>query len=228
MFRYMQENNPMLRVGAMDLIGIFCRDAKIKQSDATITNPVMLDDHLPNLIQASLRAFNDPFGKVVETALLTLTAVMALVGVKEDAQSASATNYVQAINDTLETMGLPEGATLAGFNLPAGLGPILPMFLQVLRTGSQEEREQAALGIRLMLERTEQAQLKPYLQQITGPLIRILAERTLNTQTRTAMLQTLNQVVTKGGVALRPFAAQLQTTYVKALGATTKARPVFP
>jgi HEAT repeat protein len=203
-YKFLQENNPALRVGAVSLLDLYCKNAKNN-----------FDEHIPNLIQVMLRAYNDPYQKVNEAALAALSSVMAAVP-KEDTSK----NYVQVINDTIDGLHLAD--TLAGFNLPGGLSPILPMYLQVLRTGSQEEREQASMGIRYMLEKTDQSQLKPYLQQITGPLIRILAERTLNSPTRISMLQTLNMVVTKGAVLLRPFAAQLQTTYVKSLSAASK------
>jgi hypothetical protein len=69
----------------------------------------------------------------------------------------------------------------------------------------------------LLLRLTHETTLKAYLIQITGPLIRILSERSLPPKLRVSLLTTLNILVERGGAALRPFVFQLQTTYMNAL-----------
>jgi hypothetical protein len=64
--------------------------------------------------------------------------------------------------------------------------------------------------------------LKGFYVKITGPLIRIVAEK-FPWSVKSAILGTLNQVIDKGGVALKPFQPQLQATFSKALSDPTQA-----
>lgn len=48
------------------------------------------------------------------------------------------------------------------------------------------------------------------------PLIRILGDR-FPWQVKSAILSTLTIIIAKGGLALKPFLPQLQTTFVKCL-----------
>jgi hypothetical protein len=48
------------------------------------------------------------------------------------------------------------------------------------------------------------------------PLIRILGDR-FPWQVKSAILSTLTIIIMKGGIALKPFLPQLQTTFVKCL-----------
>eukprot|EP00889_Picochlorum_renovo_P003932 jgi/Picre1/30962/NNA_006321.t1 len=101
--------------------------------------------------------------------------------------------------------------------LPKALSPFIPIYLQgVLQGSSAELRELAAEGIGELVELTDTATLKPFVIQITGPLIRIVGDR-FPPQTKTAILRTMGIMMEKGGVALRPFIPQLQTTFVKCL-----------
>lgn len=50
----------------------------------------------------------------------------------------------------------------------------MPILLQGILTGTAEQREQAALAFGDIVERTSQEFIKPYVTQITGPLIRIV------------------------------------------------------
>lgn len=51
----------------------------------------------------------------------------------------------------------------------------MPIFLQGILAGTAEQREQAALGFGDLVERTSPEYIKPYVTQITGPLIRIVS-----------------------------------------------------
>lgn len=58
--------------------------------------------------------------------------------------------------------------------------------------------------------------LKPFVVQITGPLIRVIADR-FPWQVKSAILATLSLLITKGAASMKPFLPQLQTTFIKAL-----------
>jgi len=105
---------------------------------------------------------------------------------------------------------------LPGLCLPKGLAPILPIFLQGLMYGSPEIREQAANGLGDLIALTSEDAMKPFLIQITGPLIRIIGDR-FPWQVKAAILRTLHLLISKGGIMLKPFLPQLQTTFIKAL-----------
>jgi hypothetical protein len=78
----------------------------------------------------------------------------------------------------LRQVGVP-GADLPGFSLPKGISAIFPIFLQGLLNGSVEQRTQAALAIADIIDRTAADALKPFVTQITGPLIRVVSERSV-------------------------------------------------
>jgi len=106
---------------------------------------------------------------------------------------------------------------LPGLLLPKALSPFLPTYLQgILQGSSAELRESSAEAIGDLVELTDEATLKPFVVQITGPLIRIVGDR-FPSQTKTAILRTMGILVDKAGLALRPFIPQLQTTFVKCL-----------
>ena len=116
---------------------------------------------------------------------------------------------------------IEEASLLPGLCLPDGLGPIVAVHLQGLMTGTPELREQsaAALGEAVLL--TSAAALKKFVIQITGPLIRIVGDR-FPAGVKAAILHTLQLLIAKSAILLKPFVPQLQTTFVKALSDPTK------
>lgn len=110
---------------------------------------------------------------------------------------------------------------LPGVNIPKGLEPLLPMYQQGLMYGSPEVREAAASGIGELVDVTSIKYLQPFLIKITGPLIRIVGDR-FPPGVKAAILQTLGLLLRKGGPSLKPFVPQLQTTFVKALGDSSR------
>ena len=69
----------------------------------------------------------------------------------------------------------------------------MAIFLQGLMYGGSEIREQAALGLGELIQYTDDAQLKPFIMQITGPLIRIVGEK-FSAQVKAAILDDLRFV----------------------------------
>ena len=116
---------------------------------------------------------------------------------------------------TIESMCSP-GHEVPGFCRAGGLKPILPILIQGLLAGTNEQREQSAFGLGDVVERTAVDALKPYVTQITGPLIRIIAER-YPAPVKAAILSTLTVLLTRVPAFVRPFFPQLQRTFVKNL-----------
>lgn len=113
--------------------------------------------------------------------------------------------------------------TLPGLCLPKALSPFVTIYLQgVLQGSSVDIREMAAEGLGELVEMTDETTLKPFVIQITGPLIRIVGDR-LPSQTKVAILHTMGTLVDKAGASLRPFVPQLQTTFVKCLPDSTRS-----
>lgn len=126
-----------------------------------------------------------------------------------------------SLRRSVESMGSP-GTEIAGFAVPGALKPILPILIQGLLAGTNEQREQSAFGLGDIVERTAVDALKPYVTQITGPLIRIIAER-YPAPVKAAILSTLTVLLTRVPQFVRPFLPQLQRTFVKNLSDTTSS-----
>ncbi|KAF2158029.1 ARM repeat-containing protein [Myriangium duriaei CBS 260.36] len=164
--------------------------------------------YYPDLIRALLLAFNDGDKEVVKAAW---TALSALTGrLRKEEMEGLVVSTRQALNQvSVAHHNVP------GFSLPKGINAVLPIFLQGLMNGTQEQRTQAALGISDLIVRTSAEELKPFVTQITGPLIRVVSERSVDV--KCAILLTLNNLLEKISTFLKPFVPQLQRTFVKSL-----------
>ena len=161
-----------------------------------------------DLIRVLLIAFDDSDSDVVKAAWTALTELTKRLR-KEDMEA-----LVISTRTVLQQVGVP-GANLPGFMLPKGINAILPIFLQGLMNGTAEQRTQSALAISDIVDRTGADALKPAVTQITGPLIRVVSERSVDV--RTAIMLTLNNLLEKIPTFLKPFLPQLQRTFAKSL-----------
>ncbi|CAK7220366.1 translational activator of GCN4 [Sporothrix eucalyptigena] len=161
-----------------------------------------------DLVRALLISFDDRDKDVVKSAWSALSEFTKKLK-KEDMEA-----LVASTRQTLLQVGVA-GSNLPGFELPKGINAILPIFLQGLMNGTAEQRTTAALAISDIVDRTSEASLKPFVTQITGPLIRVVTER--STDVKCAILLTLNNLLEKMPTALKPFLPQLQRTFTKAL-----------
>ncbi|KAK0946967.1 translational activator of GCN4 [Friedmanniomyces endolithicus] len=164
--------------------------------------------YYPDLIRVLLIAFDDSDKEVVKAAWSALSALTQRLR-KEEMES-----LVVSTRQTLNQVGVA-GHDLPGFSLPKGINAVLPIFLQGLMNGSAEQRTQAALAISDLIDRTSADGLKPFVTQITGPLIRVVSER--STELKAAILLTLNNLLEKIPTFLKPFLPQLQRTFAKSL-----------
>ncbi|KAF2203113.1 translational activator [Delitschia confertaspora ATCC 74209] len=168
--------------------------------------------YYPELIRSLLIAFDDSDKEVVKAAWAALNELTKQLK-KEEMES-----LVISTRQVLNQVGVA-GSDLPGFSLPKGINAILPIFLQGLMNGTAEQRTQAALAISDIIDRTNGDALRPFVTQITGPLIRVVSERSVDV--KSAILFTLNNLLEKIPTFLKPFLPQLQRTFAKSLADTS-------
>lgn len=166
----------------------------------------------PDLVRALLIAFDDRDSEVIKAAWTALSELTKRLR-KEEMES-----LVISTRQVLGQVGVA-GSDLPGFSLPKGINAILPIFLQGLMNGTAEQRTQAALAISDIIDRTSGESLRPFVTQITGPLIRVVSERSV--EVKAAILFTLNNLLEKIPTYLKPFLPQLQRTFAKSLADTS-------
>ncbi|KAJ2156568.1 translational activator of GCN4, partial [Coemansia sp. RSA 552] len=133
--------------------------------------------------------------------------------------------YVGPVSRAVQhaTQSLPKGQkTLPGFNLPKGVGPLLPIYSQGLLTGSAENKERAVRGMARLVRFTDPSALRLFATGITGPLIRIVGDRH-PANVKAAILSTLGLLLTQIPLLMRPFLPQLQRTFVRGLSEQDEA-----
>ena len=168
--------------------------------------------YYPDLVRSLLVAFDDGDKEVVKAAWTALSALTKGLR-KEEMES-----LVISTRQSLNQVGVA-GSNLPGFLLPKGINAILPIFLQGLMNGTVDQRVQAALAISDIIDRTSDKALQPFVVQITGPLIRVVGERSV--EVKAAILLTLNNLLEKIPTFLKPFLPQLQRTFAKSLADTS-------
>lgn len=161
-----------------------------------------------DLIRVLLISFDDSDKEVIKAAWLALSELTKRLK-KEEMEA-----LVFSTRQILQQVGVP-GHNLPGFLLPKGINAILPIFLQGLMNGTADQRTHAALAISDIVDRTNADSLKPFVTQITGPLIRVVSERSIDV--KAAILLTLNNLLEKIPTFLKPFLPQLQRTFAKSL-----------
>ncbi|KAL8974279.1 MAG: hypothetical protein Q9197_001482 [Variospora fuerteventurae] len=162
----------------------------------------------PDLIRVLLLSFDDRDSGVVKAAWTALSELTKKLR-KEEMEA-----LVLSTRTVLQQVGVA-GHDLPGFSLPKGINAILPIFLQGLMNGTADQRTHAALAISDIIDRTSADGLKPFVTQITGPLIRVVSERSVDV--KAAILLTLNNLLEKIPTFLKPFLPQLQRTFAKSL-----------
>lgn len=205
------DNKASVRKNSAYLIGYFFKNSKL-----------YVVDEAPNMISNLIIMLSDYDSATVIVSWEALARVIGSIP-KEVLPS-----YIKLVRDAVSTSRDKErrkkkgGPVLVpGFCLPKALQPLLPIFLQGLISGSAELREQAALGLGELIEVTSESALKEFVIPITGPLIRIIGDR-FPWQVKSAILSTLCIMIRKGGIALKPFLPQLQTTFIKCLRDNTR------
>ncbi|KAI5304344.1 translational activator of GCN4, partial [Ascosphaera pollenicola] len=176
------------------------------------TANVDISRYYPDLVRVLLTAYDDRYAPAVKAAWEALTALVSHMR-KEEMES-----LVIPSRNALRGVGVP-GANLPGFCLPKGIGSILPIFLQGLLNGSVDQRVQSALAFCDIIDRTSPEALRPYVTQITGPLIRVVSER--SSEIKAAVFLALNRLLEKIPLFVKPFLPQLQRTFARGLSDTS-------
>ncbi|PGH33279.1 hypothetical protein GX50_03890 [[Emmonsia] crescens] len=166
----------------------------------------------PDLIRVLLISFDDHDKDVVKAAWEALTQLTTHIR-KEQMEI-----LVIPTRQVLRQVGVP-GSDLPGFCLPKGIGSIFPIFLQGLLNGNVDQRVQSALAIADIIDRTSTEALRPYVTQITGPLIRVVSERSVDI--KCAVFLALNKLLEKIPLFVKPFLPQLQRTFARGLADTS-------
>ena len=212
------DESPATRAAAAKLCGMFAKEAPCYDEE----------DDVPQLIAGLFDLLVDTEESVVLAAWTALGVVMG--GVAKEDQSHYLRDVRSAVENAREKMRRrdrslsPRDIQIPGLCLPKGLAPIVQVYLQGVLSGRHaEERESAAEGLREAVLSTTTAAIKPHVIPITGPLIRILGDKYPGA-VKSAILGALAVMIEKGGLALKPFVPQLQTTFVKCLA--DPARPV--
>ncbi|KAG0302645.1 translational activator of GCN4 [Dissophora globulifera] len=198
LFELVKSEDPSKRSSGCNILATFCAESTQD-----------ISRYVSDWIRVLINLLDDRTQAVVVSALTALNAVTRTVR-KDDLEG-----LAQSVRRSVRAVGTP-GVDLPGFCLPKGIAPLLPIFLQGLMNGSNSIREVSALGISDLIQRTSADALKPFVTQITGPLIRIVGDRHPG-EVKSAILSTLSLLLQKVPAHLKPFLPQLQRTFIKSL-----------
>ncbi|KAG8955662.1 translational activator of GCN4 [Tulasnella sp. 424] len=199
LLEWAKSNVPRRRVSGLQLFAVFCeateQDFSIYRVEWIRTMVMLLDDPVPDVIEASIGAF-DAFIKAVG---------------KEDLEP-----LVVPLRKTIEITGSP-GQHVPGFTSKA-LASMVPVILAGLTGGTSDQREHAAYAISELVPRTDEAAIKPYMTHLTGPLIRVMTQATtLPPGVKSAILAALTTMLEVVPTFVKPYFPQLQRTFCKSL-----------
>ncbi|KAL3892875.1 MAG: hypothetical protein SGPRY_014698, partial [Prymnesium sp.] len=164
---------PHVRVAAAALVGSLCKDCS---HDLSPFHPALLSS-LVGMLHAEqpavLRAGVSALDQLVKS-LPKERYPLHVSWLRQQVQEVSAEHRQRQL--ALGTSP-SEPTHLPAFTLQGGIGPLVVVHLQGLMTGSPELREEAAAALGEVINLTPISILKPYVIQITGPLIRIVGDR---------------------------------------------------
>ncbi|KAK4684697.1 hypothetical protein P7C73_g5471, partial [Tremellales sp. Uapishka_1] len=197
LFGWAKDNNPQRRATACNVFGTMCQ-----------VNTADTSDYRVDWIRILISLFDDPVEEVVIASWEALDQMVKTID-KDDLE-----DLVVPLRRSIEAAGSP-GRHVSGFSRPKGVQSIVPILLAGVLSGTQEQREQAAYGIGDLVQRTSEAAIKPYIIQLTGPLIRVISGQAIAAQIKVAILSTLTILLEEVPLLVRPFHPQLTRTFVK-------------
>ncbi|KAK0553938.1 translational activator of GCN4 [Tilletia horrida] len=170
---------------------------------------VSTSEYMIDWIRKLISLFEASSEDVVAAAWSALEASLKTVTKEEMEQ------LVVPLRRSVENVGAP-GQGLPGFCRPKGVGPLVPVFLAGLMNGTAEQREQGAMGLSDIVERTSADAIKPFVTTIVGPLIRACGDRH-TPPVKAAILVALTTTLQHVAQHCRPFYPQLQRSFQKAV-----------
>lgn len=192
---------PARRALACDLFVRFCR-AK---------NPSLnWDDYTVDCVRKLVALLEEDHAEVDQAAHAALIACVDAV--PKNNWSA----LVLPLRRALASSGAPD-APLPGLCIPRGPQPFTTLLLHGLMHGSAEQRENGALGLGEVVEKSTPDAVKPFVTGMVGPLIRLCGDRH-TPPVKTAILVALDTMVRRVPQLVRPFYPQLQRSFQKAVG----------
>ncbi|KAG8904625.1 translational activator of GCN4 [Tulasnella sp. 403] len=199
LLEWAKDNSSTRRATGLKLFETFCQVTEADFSGYRVdwlqVLVLLLDDGETHVVEASAAAL-DSFVKSID---------------KEDLDA-----LVVPMRKTIGLTGAP-GRHVAGFNAKS-LSPMLPIILAGLTNGNSEQREHASYAISDLIEKTEEASIKPYTTQLTGPLIRVITQATtLPPAVKSGILTALTTMLDVIPAFVKPFYPQLQRTFCKSL-----------
>lgn len=206
------------------LFSIFIFHAAIRQGPVSSPLPTLEEHELLSSWQIPLRditqVFNDSSELMLHHATTALNSLSLLLPPETPGLLDLVRTHVSTlVSDLKYRMG---GAETAGnvyipaFCISKGLDSFLPLFMNGVTQGDAQIRESAALGLWDMIRHTSDEGLKGYLVKITGPFIRVLADKH-HWKLKVTLVDTLSLLLYRGGKVLRPFTPQLQSTFFRCL-----------
>lgn len=192
--------SPQQRVAGCGFFKVFCQ---VKKPSVDVW------DYLVDWLRKLVSLLDDPVADVVDAAWEALDACLKTVG-KDELEG-----LVVPLRRSLENTGAP-GRKLAGLCRPRGASPLVPVFLAGLMNGTPDQRQNGALGLSDIVERTPADVVKPFVTSMIGPLIRLCGDRH-PAPVKAAILTSLDTMVRRIPALVRPFYPQLQRSYQKAV-----------
>jgi hypothetical protein len=193
-------DTPESTYGACVALRLFCKNTSLDFQEHIGGMLTML---VPQLADAPTPSSSSSEDGDADTRTLK-AAWDALAAVTDKIPKEMAPSFVRPMKDAVTSArdrmirrGAEPTACLPGLLLPKALSPFLTTYLQgILQGSSAELRELAAEGIGELVQLTDEATLKPFVIQITGPLIRIVGDK-FPPHTKTAILRTMGILVEK-------------------------------
>lgn len=109
-----------------------------------------------------------------------------------------------------------DNVILPGFTTNKGILPMMNIFKEALLNPNMDVKEHGANGYRDIIKNASPEALKPSIMGITGPLLRIVADRISN-NIKATISDILSIMIFKAGAQLKPFYPQIQVFFMRSL-----------
>ncbi|XP_017487346.1 PREDICTED: eIF-2-alpha kinase activator GCN1-like [Rhagoletis zephyria] len=145
-------------------------------------------------------------------------SIEALHALTKTMDSKEQIEMVAEISNALRyTISDYDNVILPGFTTNKGILPMMNIFKEALLNPNMDVKEYGATGYRDIIKHASPEALKPSVMGITGPLLRIVADRISNS-IKATISDILSIMIFKAGAQLKPFYPQIQVFFMRSLG----------